>query len=52
MILRNNGDILVLAPALIMTDEEVDWMLDLMERAIVAAMKHFRLGAAATRKRG
>ena len=43
MILRNNGDILVLAPALVMTDEEVDWMLSLMEGAIAAAQKHFKL---------
>ena len=45
MILRNNGDILVYAPALVMTQEEIDWMLDLTERAIVAAMKHFKLAS-------
>ena len=44
MILRNNGDILVIAPALIITDEEIDTMLDLMEESIVAVSKHFGLG--------
>lgn len=43
MILRNNGDILVLAPALTMTREQYDFMLDLTEKAIAAAMKHFKL---------
>ncbi|NUN92325.1 MAG: aspartate aminotransferase family protein [Verrucomicrobiae bacterium] len=43
MILRNNGDILVLAPALVISDEEIDFMLDLIERAIVAARRHFTL---------
>lgn len=41
MILRNNGDILVLAPALVMTREQADDMLDLMEEALQAAMKKF-----------
>lgn len=43
MILRNNGDILVLAPALVISDEEIDFMLDLIERALVAARRHFAL---------
>ena len=44
MILRNNGDILVYAPALIMTQQEIDEMLDRTEKAIAAAIKHFTLG--------
>lgn len=43
MILRNNGDILVYAPALIMTPQEIDEMLDKTEDAIKAAIKHFTL---------
>ena len=43
MILRNNRDILVIAPAFIMTREEIDLMLDRIEQAIQAAMKHFGL---------
>jgi adenosylmethionine-8-amino-7-oxononanoate aminotransferase len=43
MILRNNGEILVLAPPLIITKAEADFMLDLIEEAIVAATKKFRL---------
>jgi putrescine---pyruvate transaminase len=43
MILRNNGDLLVLAPSLIIKRQEADFMLGLMERAIGAAMKHFRI---------
>ena len=43
MILRNNGDILVIAPALVMTRKQVDEMLGLMEKAICAAAKHFRI---------
>ncbi|MFH0965423.1 MAG: aspartate aminotransferase family protein [Planctomycetota bacterium] len=46
MILRNNGDILVIAPALVMSREQVDEMLGLTERAIIAAGKHFRLTGA------
>ncbi len=41
MILRNNGDILVYAPALIMTKAQVDDMVDLSEEAIAAAVKKF-----------
>ena len=43
MILRNNGDILVIAPALVMTREQIDDMLGLMSEAITAAVKHFKL---------
>ena len=43
MILRNNGDILVYAPALVISKEEIDIMLNLTEEAIQAAMKHYRL---------
>jgi len=39
MILRNNGDILVLAPALNIGKDETDFMLDLIEKAIQAAEK-------------
>ena len=42
MILRNNGDILVIAPALVLSKEECDFMLDLIEEAIVAARKEFK----------
>jgi len=42
MILRNNGDILVIAPALIMTKEQVDFMIDLVEESISGAIKHFK----------
>ncbi len=38
MILRNNGDVLVLAPALVMTVEQADRMLDLLHGAIGKAM--------------
>jgi len=41
MILRNNGDIIVIAPALVITLEQIEEMLSLMEEAIVAAMKRF-----------
>lgn len=51
MILRNNGDILVIAPALVMTRQQIDEMLDLMEAAIVAATKHLGLGAGRKGKR-
>ena len=43
MILRNNGDILVFAPALVMTDEEIEMMLNLASEAIAAAIEHFSL---------
>ena len=41
MILRNNGDILVIAPAFVITDEQVQTMLDLTDEAIGAAVEHF-----------
>ena len=40
MILRNNGDILVLAPALVMTFEQADRMLNLLHTAIEQALSH------------
>ena len=43
MILRNNGNILVLAPSLIITAEEVDMVVDLIDRALDAARAHFGL---------
>ena len=39
LILRNNGDILVMAPALIMTDEQADEMTGTLDSAIAEAMK-------------
>jgi len=44
MILRANGDIIVLAPSLILTRQEADFMLDLIESAIREAMAHFGAG--------
>ena len=41
MILRNNGEILVIAPALVMSREEIDTMLDMTNKAIQAAMEHY-----------
>ena len=43
MILRNNGDILVIAPSLIITQQEADWVVDLMDRALTAAAREFGL---------
>lgn len=43
MILRNNGDILVIAPALSMNREEADFMLDLINEAVTKASDHFGL---------
>ena len=43
MILRNNGDILVTAPALVMSREEIDFMLEMIDKSLQAAMKHFKL---------
>ncbi len=43
MILRNNGDILVMAPALIMTREQADEMTGMLDDAIAEAMKHCTL---------
>ncbi len=43
MILRNNGNILVLAPSLVITKKEADFMLDLIERALAGAAKQFKM---------
>ena len=43
MILRNNGDTLVIAPALTTTMEEINMMLDQIDRGIAFAVKHFGL---------
>jgi putrescine aminotransferase len=43
MILRANGNILVLAPALIITKEQIDYVVDQMDQALAAAVKHFGL---------
>ena len=40
MILRNNGDILVMAPALVMTNEQADEMIAIMDQAIADAMEN------------
>jgi putrescine aminotransferase len=43
MIMRNNGDILVMAPALIITEQQIDAAIDILEQALVAAMKRYEL---------
>ncbi|MFH1478076.1 MAG: aspartate aminotransferase family protein [Verrucomicrobiota bacterium] len=43
MILRNNGDILVLAPSLIISKTEADFMLGLIEKAIRQASARFHV---------
>ena len=43
MILRNNGDMLIIAPALVMTREEIDLMLGKINEVIPLATKHFGL---------
>ncbi|MDO9528963.1 MAG: aminotransferase class III-fold pyridoxal phosphate-dependent enzyme, partial [Syntrophales bacterium] len=43
MILRNNRNTLVIAPALVITREEIDMMLGKVHKAIPLAMKHFGL---------
>ncbi|NMA43169.1 MAG: aspartate aminotransferase family protein [Oligosphaeraceae bacterium] len=43
MILRNNGNILVIAPALIITNEELDQVVEYLDQAIPAAIKYFAL---------
>ncbi|MBM4086914.1 MAG: aspartate aminotransferase family protein [Planctomycetes bacterium] len=43
MILRNNGDILVIAPALTIRQQDTDFMLRLMDEAIGAAVKKLAL---------
>ena len=39
MILRNNGDILVFAPALIITEAEIEQIVGTLDRALSAAEK-------------
>ncbi|MCC7499146.1 MAG: aspartate aminotransferase family protein [Bryobacterales bacterium] len=41
LILRNNGDILVLAPALIITQQQLNEILGLIAQSIEAAIEHF-----------
>ena len=41
MILRNNGDILVIAPALVISQEEVDTMLSKINEALSLVVKKF-----------
>ena len=43
MILRNNGDILVLAPPLVVTEEIIDEIITNIEGGIIAAIEHFGL---------
>ncbi len=43
MILRNNGNILVLAPSLVITQAEAEMVIDKIDQALAAAMKEFRL---------
>ena len=43
MILRANGDIIVLAPSLIMTNDQADEMVGLIDQAIAQAMEHCTL---------
>ena len=43
MILRNNGNMLVIAPALVMTTEEFDKVMEFLHNGIKAGMKHFKL---------
>jgi len=50
MILRNNGDILVIAPALVITQEQVDFMLNLMKESIEKAAQHFKIGKRYSRR--
>ena len=41
MILRNNGNILVIAPALVISDEEIDLMIAMLEQALAAATSKY-----------
>ncbi len=43
MILRNNGNTLVIAPALVMTKEQVDIMIGKIDKAIAEAIKYFKI---------
>jgi adenosylmethionine-8-amino-7-oxononanoate aminotransferase len=42
LILRNNGNILVLAPSLIVTQEEIDMVVDKIDQAVAEAIREFR----------
>ena len=41
MILRNNGDLLVLAPSLIISQDEAHMVVDMIDRALAAAERRF-----------
>jgi putrescine aminotransferase len=43
MILRNNGDLLVIAPALVISKEEIDILIGNVDKAIAAAISKFNL---------
>ena len=43
LILRNNGSILVLAPSLIITQEEIDMVVDRIDQAVAEAIREFSL---------
>ena len=43
MILRNNHDILVFAPALIVTEAQIDEIVGILDGALAAAVEHFHL---------
>lgn len=43
MILRNNGDILVFAPALVITEQEIDLIVGTLDRALSEAEKELCL---------
>ncbi|NJD01294.1 MAG: aspartate aminotransferase family protein [Ruminiclostridium sp.] len=43
MIIRNNGDILVIAPSLTMSRKEADFMLDLINETIQEAVIKYKL---------
>lgn len=43
VILRNNGDILVFAPALIVTEAQIDEVVTILDTALAAATTHFGL---------
>jgi len=43
VIVRNNGEILVMAPALIITKDQIDTVIGILDQAIRAAIEHFRL---------
>ncbi len=43
MVLRNNRNMLVVAPALVISREEIDRCLEFLHQAIPAAIKHFKI---------